>query len=295
MKKLILTAWLLVAATCVAAQPERHNIAVFDPTSSGTSIDDGTKIAIREIISSTIVNTGLHTIVERSLLEKVMQEQQFTNSGIVAESDATEIGKMVGANKIILSVVTMTGGRNMLSIKIIDTKTANIERQKVKLVASGELLDVVEPMTLDVIGLQGMAGSGVVVDHASAPRRTQPAREQYAPTVMKQPTQVPQTSPAVPPRGEVVLYMPAGFQTRKEKHEDLAFEIRFDKEKVGGGVMNEGFYIHLKDVTPDDHKVKFGTQTIKIDTRKYSYFEFRVNEWRYLGMPMFTIVLKECK
>lgn len=295
MKNLILTAWLLVATTCVAAQPERHNIAVFDPTSSGTSIDDGTKIAIREIISSTIVNTGLHTIVERSLLEKVMQEQQFTNSGIVAESDATEIGKMVGANKIILSVVTMTGGRNMLSIKIIDTKTANIERQKVKLVASGELLDVVEPMTLDVIGLQGMTASGSVIAHAPASQPAQPRQQQSDPTFTVQSSQTPQTAPAVPPRGEVVLYMPAGFQTRKEKHEDLAFEIRFDKEKVGGGVMNEGFYIHLKDVAPDDHKVKFGTQTIKIDTRKYSYFEFRVNEWRYLGMPMFTIVLKECK
>lgn len=158
----------------MANEEQSLNIAVFDPTSSGTSIDDGTRIAIREIISSTIVNTGRHTIVERSLLEKVMQEQQFTNSGIVAESDATEIGKMAGANKIILSVVTLTGGRNMLSIKMIDVRTANVDRQQVKVVTSGELLDIVEPMTLKVIDVQSTATvrTEVAPPPAAAPQPT---------------------------------------------------------------------------------------------------------------------------
>ena len=167
-KHLTLLFALFAAHWAIANEDPSLNIAVFDPTSSGTSIDDGTRIAIREIISSTIVNTGKHTIVERSLLEKVMQEQQFTNSGIVAESDATEIGKMAGANKIILSVVTLTGGRNMLSIKMIDVRTANVDRQQVKVVTSGELLDVVEPMTLKVIApkQQAVESSSVV---SSAP------------------------------------------------------------------------------------------------------------------------------
>lgn len=158
----------------MANEDQPLNIAVFDPTSSSTSIDDGTRIAIREIISSTIVNTGRHTIVERSLLEKVMQEQQFTNSGIVAESDATEIGKMAGANKIILSVVTLTGGRNMLSIKMIDVRTANVDRQQVKVVTSGELLDIVEPMTLKVINVQSAAAPNTgIAPQSAAPQRTQ--------------------------------------------------------------------------------------------------------------------------
>lgn len=163
----------------MANEEQPLNIAVFDPTSSSTSIDDGTRIAIREIISSTIVNTGKHTIVERSLLEKVMQEQQFTNSGIVAESDATEIGKMAGANKIILSVVTLTGGRNMLSIKMIDVRTANVDRQQVKVVTSGELLDIVEPMTLKVINVQSTAAPSTQVAPSAevAPQHTQSQAE----------------------------------------------------------------------------------------------------------------------
>ena len=42
------------------AQDNRERIAVFDPISTSTNIDAGTKIAIREIISSTVVNIGKH-------------------------------------------------------------------------------------------------------------------------------------------------------------------------------------------------------------------------------------------
>ena len=158
MKKLLIILIGIFFTSSLFAEDAKLRVAVFDPTSSGTSIDSGTKIAIREIISSTIVNTRIYDIVERSLLEKVMQEQQFSNSGAVDDMQATEIGKLAGANKIVLSVVTLTGGRNMLSIKIIDVKTASVDRQKVKVVTSGELLDAIEPLTLEMLDLAPAQG-----------------------------------------------------------------------------------------------------------------------------------------
>lgn len=169
MKKItLILACLFVATSMFAQENERLRIAVFDPASSGTSIDEGTKIAVREIISSTIVNTGKYNIVERSLLEKVMQEQQFTNSGAVDDLQATEVGKLAGANKIVLSVVTLTGGRNMVSVKIIDVKTASVDRQKVKIVTSGELLDIVEPLTLEMLDLSPSESTPIVATTAPA-------------------------------------------------------------------------------------------------------------------------------
>lgn len=169
MKKLtLLLALCLASLPLFAQEEERLRIAVFDPASSGTSIDEGTKIAVREIISSTIVNTGKYHIVERSLLEKVMQEQQFTNSGAVDDLQATEVGKLAGANKIVLSVVTLTGGRNMVSVKIIDVKTASVDRQKVKIVTSGELLDAIEPLTLEMLDILQPASTPVVAAPAPA-------------------------------------------------------------------------------------------------------------------------------
>lgn len=165
MKKII---FIIACAILICANTKGQNespirVAVFDPASSGTSIDDGTKVAVREIISSTIVNTGKYSIVERSLLEKIMDEQKFSNSGAVDDMQATEIGKLAGANKVVLSVVTLTGGRNMLSIKIIDVMTATIERQKVKVVTSGELLNVIEPLTLEMLDMEAKSSSVVSV------------------------------------------------------------------------------------------------------------------------------------
>ena len=161
MKKIYVILLVTLMVIPVFANDTKLRVAVFDPASSGTPIDEGTKAAIREIISSTIVNAGNYDIVERSLLEKVMQEQSFSNSGAVDDNDAMEIGKLAGANKVVLSVVTLTGGRNMLSIKIIDVKTANVEKQRVKIIKTGEMLDAVEPMTLELIDVNSDSGFNI--------------------------------------------------------------------------------------------------------------------------------------
>lgn len=175
---------------------EKLRIAVFDPASSGTSIDDGTKIAVREIISSTIVNTGQYSIVERSLLEKIMEEQQFSNSGAVNDQQATEIGKLAGANKVVLSVVTLTGGRNMLSIKIVDVETATIERQKVKIVTSGELFDIIEPLTLEMLNLSDAPSETLAITETQT-INPEPESESQLPSIQQ---------PPYIPTGEIIMY-----------------------------------------------------------------------------------------
>ena len=150
--RIIFICLFIMIGFTLQAQNEKLRVAVFDPTSSGTGIDEGTKMAVREIISSTLVNTGKYTIVERSLVEKVMQEQKFSNSGAVDDSQASEIGKLISANKIVLSVVTLAGGRNMLSVKLVDVNTASVEKQKTQVVDANKLLDFVEPMTLELMG-----------------------------------------------------------------------------------------------------------------------------------------------
>jgi hypothetical protein len=150
--KIILGALLATISLSLHSQEAKLRVAVFDPSSSGTAIDEGTKVAVREIISSTFVNTGKYNIVERSLLQQVMKEQKFSNTDVVDDSQATELGRLAGAKKVVLSVVTLVGGRNMLSIKVIDVKTATVDQQKTKIVSTNDLLDVVEPLTLDLIG-----------------------------------------------------------------------------------------------------------------------------------------------
>jgi hypothetical protein len=152
MKRYLMIMWAILFILPGALAQEKLRVAVFDPTATGTSMNESTKLAVQELISSTLVNTGKFTIVERSMIDKIMKEQAFQNSDMADNSQATEIGKLAGANKIVLSAVSLVSDRNMLSIKIIDVQTATIDLQKTKIVNTNDLLDVVEPLTLELLG-----------------------------------------------------------------------------------------------------------------------------------------------
>ena len=45
--------------------------------------------------------TNLYSVVERDQIDKVLKEQHFSNSGIVDDAQATQIGKVLGIDAII--------------------------------------------------------------------------------------------------------------------------------------------------------------------------------------------------
>ncbi|MDR1122217.1 MAG: SUMF1/EgtB/PvdO family nonheme iron enzyme [Dysgonamonadaceae bacterium] len=221
MKHIIIILSLLLFVQHLFAQEEKLRVAVFDPTSSGTAIDEGSKVAVRELISSTFVNTGKYIIVERSLLEKVMKEQEFSNSGVVDDNQATEIGKLAGAHKVVISVVTLVGGRNMLSVKVIDVKTATIDQQKTKLVQTNDLLDAVEPLTQELIGVAVTA--------------------QTAPTLPKKNIE--------PVHANATSAAPLGGQRNGESYNPDGIELVYIAGVGAGTIATKGFYIGKYEVT----------------------------------------------
>lgn len=132
-----------------------EKIAVFDPSFENSKIDEGSVIAVRELINQTVVNTGAYKLVERSFLERVMQEQQFNNSGAVSDSDATRIGELAGADKIVLSVLTRAQTRLLLSVKLIDVESAQIVGQGTAIFPEMQLFDKVEEVTIKALSYQG--------------------------------------------------------------------------------------------------------------------------------------------
>ena len=280
MKRIFTLVLMALITMPLLADNTKLRVAVFDPSSSGTSIDEGTKIAIREIISSTMVNSGNFEIVERSLLEKVMQEQSFSNSGAVNDTDATEIGKLAGANKVVISVVTLTGGRNMLSVKMIDVKTASVDRQKVKVVSSGELLDVIEPLTLSLINTDNIDNDdpGAVTVAPSATVNGNGGRPSPQP-------------------GEVIFWLPEGFQPKSEKDKHLPLLVSIDSKDIGSGTLTTGFLIRIQSPNSGVHTLKVGSNKMEIDLDKYDFFELQLymtNSLIAFGTP-YGVSIKEQK
>lgn len=177
MKKIVLLGLFAMAVSALplhAQEESQLRVAVFDPFAVG--VDEGTKIVVREMISSVFVNTGKFSIVERSLLDQIMKEQEFSNTDAVDESQATQLGKLAGAHKVVLSVVTQAGSRNMLSVKVIDVQTATVEKQKAKVIEQHALLDEIEPLTQELLGERITR---------SQPKQTVPAQQPVQQTTEK--------------------------------------------------------------------------------------------------------------
>lgn len=170
-KKLFAFVLVMIIALPASSQT-KMKLAVLDPVIAGEKLTEGLAISVREIVSSCFVNNAEnYAIVERSLIDKVMQEAKFSNSDAVDESQATQLGKLAGADKVVLTVISRFDNRCMMSIKLIDVESATIDRQISKLVDMSSVLDVTEPLTLAVLG----KGDGNV--DTSAPKTTNTPRQ----------------------------------------------------------------------------------------------------------------------
>ena len=181
-KSLSLLSLLVVFVLTLQAQDKK--VAVFDPVGS---VPKSTKEIVREEISTVVVNTKGYKVLERSLIDKVLEENKFQMGGLVDEGQISEIGKMMGANyALVTSITIMDNGSYYLSFKLIDVLTAGIEKQKTARTKSDELIDVVEKTAKEMFG-------GQVTTTVSTPSSTQtqnkPQQPASQPTNQQQPTQ----------------------------------------------------------------------------------------------------------
>ena len=73
----------------------------------GTNQDIGKGIA--DILVTRLVNSGVYSVIERKALDKVLAEQNFSNSDRVDPSSAAKIGKILGVDGIIIGSITQFG------------------------------------------------------------------------------------------------------------------------------------------------------------------------------------------
>ena len=291
MKRLIifLGLFLFVSTSFVSAQESKLRVAVFDPTISGSDFDEGTGVIIREMVSSALVNTGKYIIIERSLIDKILKEQKFSNSGAVDDSQISQIGKLAGANKVVLSVISSAGNKGLLSLKMIDVESASIENQKTQLVDKSKILDIITPLALEMIGEQntttvasgsekskgGSASVGEVIgagiggllgkkNNNSSSSSVTPAksnRDQFAERMNQEEGTDFSVSSGSSGNGSIELVF-NGFSYGKNPDA----MIYVDGVHVGNGTLNQGFSVFFSDNNPGKHQVKIewsGTVTSK--------------------------------
>ena len=106
-----------VAASAQGAAPRRPRIAVMDfdyakvqsSTSAlfGTNVDVGKGIA--DLLVTGLVKDGSYSIIERKALDKIMAEQNFSNSNRADPTSAAKLGKLLGVDAILVGSITEFG------------------------------------------------------------------------------------------------------------------------------------------------------------------------------------------
>lgn len=115
--------WVIFVATCPAQEKKR--VAVFDfdyatvqdavGSVFGTNVDIGKGIS--DLVVEDLVKSGVYSVIERKALEKVLAEQNFSNSDRADPAAAAKLGKLLGVDAIIIGSITQFGR---------DDKTTNL-------------------------------------------------------------------------------------------------------------------------------------------------------------------------
>jgi len=114
---------------------------------------------VSEMLTTSFVNSESFKIIEREQLQKVVQEFQLSQSGIIDTSYAKQIGKITGADAIVTGSVTKIGNDLRLDARIIDVEsgiilTAEKSEGKVEIKSIGMMTD-------RIVILQQNSGVGV--------------------------------------------------------------------------------------------------------------------------------------
>ena len=114
---LAFAAALAVLPVSAQAQARKPRVAVLDfdyatvqSTSAamfGNNVDVGK--GITDLLITGLVNNGTYSVFERQALEKLMSEQNFSNSNRADPSTAAKLGKMAGVDYIIIGAITQFG------------------------------------------------------------------------------------------------------------------------------------------------------------------------------------------
>jgi curli biogenesis system outer membrane secretion channel CsgG len=126
MKRILFLFLILISGTAMADRPVL-GVAEFKNEATGAAWwRSGVGEELSGMLANELAAVGAFTIVERSNLEAVMSEQDLGASGRVNPNTAAEVGRLVGAQYIVLGTVTeyseqagrTGGGLNLRGVNI---------------------------------------------------------------------------------------------------------------------------------------------------------------------------------
>jgi TolB-like protein len=109
---------------CGAVSAPKKKIAVFEFKNRGWYSNwYDISIQISDMIITKLINSGKFEVVERSQLDKIMEEKVLAQSGVVEESEAMQAAQLAGAELLLIGTAGTSGGNIEVDARIIDVKS----------------------------------------------------------------------------------------------------------------------------------------------------------------------------
>jgi Ca2+-binding EF-hand superfamily protein/TolB-like protein len=105
---------------------EGKKIAVVGLNITGKTVDQETAEGLILFIENAFVNVGTVKVVDRQNITSIISEHEFQQSDLTDEKTAVQIGKLSGADIIVIGSISYVGGKYYLNIKLINADTAEI-------------------------------------------------------------------------------------------------------------------------------------------------------------------------
>src|SRR5260370_6375852 len=114
---LMATTWVTAATGQDAPTPRKRRVAIFDfdyatvhggvAAIFGQDVDIGKGIS--DLLVKYLVKDGSYSVIERKAMDKILTEQNFSNSDRANPNSAAKIGKLLGVDAIIVGSITQFG------------------------------------------------------------------------------------------------------------------------------------------------------------------------------------------
>lgn len=79
-------------------------------------------------LSNSLANLDYITLIERKQIDKVVAEQKFQNSDLSDESTSIQVGKLLGADRVLLCGIGRLGSTMVLTARILHVETGKVIR-----------------------------------------------------------------------------------------------------------------------------------------------------------------------
>ena len=129
---MIVLSSLILSSLTYGQVNDKITLAVMDfKNNSSTMRYDRLQQAIPEMLKTELSRYSEISVVERKKIESIIKEQALVQAGFIDEKQAQEVGRLAGAEYLIVGEINTTSGQLRIDAHLIKVATGQILGEKV--------------------------------------------------------------------------------------------------------------------------------------------------------------------